>query len=226
MGFRLFRRIRVAPGISLNLSKSGFSVSAGVRGAHVTVGPRGVRRTVGLPGTGIYYTTTSSRAKARAANASANADDRAPVDDQLLGQRQATGSGGCLLLLLCAALFFGIYLGSAGHVAPSDTGSAPTPSPTVAPTPMPLTVSTDLPATVARRARIATHVATLPGARCTIAVPAAARTGAAPKAATAGIDGIATVAWRAGSTPGRFALTVTCAAGPERLALAATLRIR
>ena len=35
-----------------------------------------------------------------------------------------------------------------------------------------------------------------------------------------------TVAWRAGSTPGRFALTVTCAAGPERLALAATLRIR
>ena len=153
MGFRLFRRIRVAPGISLNLSKSGFSVSAGVRGAHVTVGPRGVRRTVGLPGTGIYYTTTSSRAKALAANASASADDRAPVDDQLLGQRQATGSGGCLLLLLCAALFFGIYLGSAGHLAPSDTASAPTPAPTVAPTPMPLTVSTDLPATVARRAR-------------------------------------------------------------------------
>ena len=60
MGLRLFRRIRIAPGISLNLSKSGFSTSFGVRGAHVTVGPRGVRRTVGLPGTGVYYTSTSS----------------------------------------------------------------------------------------------------------------------------------------------------------------------
>ena len=60
MGLRLFRRIKIAPGISLNLSKSGISTSVGVRGAHLTVGPRGVRRTVGLPGTGVYYTSTSS----------------------------------------------------------------------------------------------------------------------------------------------------------------------
>ena len=60
MGLRLFRRIKIAPGISLNLSKSGVSTSVGVRGAHVTIGPRGVRRTVGLPGTGVYYTSTSS----------------------------------------------------------------------------------------------------------------------------------------------------------------------
>ena len=43
----------------LNLSRSGPSLSLGVRGAHVTVGKRGVRRTVGIPGTGIFYTTTS-----------------------------------------------------------------------------------------------------------------------------------------------------------------------
>ena len=60
MGLRLFRRIKIAPGISINLSKSGLSASAGVRGAHVTLGPRGVRRTVGIPGTGIYYTQNSS----------------------------------------------------------------------------------------------------------------------------------------------------------------------
>ena len=60
MGLRLFRRIKIAPGISINLSKSGLSASAGVRGAHVTLGPRGVRRTVGIPGTGIYYTENSS----------------------------------------------------------------------------------------------------------------------------------------------------------------------
>ncbi len=59
MGLRFFRRIRVAPGVTLNLSKSGGSVSLGPRGAKVTVGPRGVRRTVGIPGTGIHYTTHS-----------------------------------------------------------------------------------------------------------------------------------------------------------------------
>ena len=60
MAFRLFRRIKIAPGITLNLSKSGLSASAGVRGARVTLGPRGVRRTVGIPGTGISYTENSS----------------------------------------------------------------------------------------------------------------------------------------------------------------------
>ena len=58
MGYlRLFRRVRLAPGISLNLSGSGPSVSLGVRGAHVTLGRAGVRRTVGIPGTGLFYTS-------------------------------------------------------------------------------------------------------------------------------------------------------------------------
>jgi hypothetical protein len=57
MPLRFFRRVRIAPGVSINLSKSGASVSVGPRGAKVTVGPKGVRTTVGLPGTGVYYTT-------------------------------------------------------------------------------------------------------------------------------------------------------------------------
>ena len=58
MGYvRLFRRVRLAPGVSLNLSGSGPSVSFGVRGAHLTLGRSGVRRTVGIPGTGLFYTS-------------------------------------------------------------------------------------------------------------------------------------------------------------------------
>src|SRR5437867_7814390 len=57
MGFRFYRRVRLFPGVSVNLSRSGPSLSVGVRGAHVTVGKRGVTRTVGLPGTGIFYTS-------------------------------------------------------------------------------------------------------------------------------------------------------------------------
>ncbi|MCS6924493.1 MAG: DUF4236 domain-containing protein [Candidatus Binatia bacterium] len=58
MGFRFFRRVKLAPGITLNLSKSGGSLSFGPRGAKLTIGPRGQRATVGIPGTGIFYTTT------------------------------------------------------------------------------------------------------------------------------------------------------------------------
>ena len=60
MGFRFFRRVRIAPGVSLNLTKSGMSVSAGPRGGKVTLGSKGTRTTVGIPGTGMYYTSGSS----------------------------------------------------------------------------------------------------------------------------------------------------------------------
>ena len=57
MGFRFFRRIPLVPGLRLNLSKAGPSLSVGHRGAWFTVGPRGGRATVGGFGTGFYYTT-------------------------------------------------------------------------------------------------------------------------------------------------------------------------
>ena len=55
--FRLFRRVRIAPGLTVNLSKSGPSLSLGVRGAHVTLGRTGIRKTIGLPGSGLFYTS-------------------------------------------------------------------------------------------------------------------------------------------------------------------------
>jgi len=55
--FRFSRRVRIFPGLKVNFSRSGPSLTAGVRGAHVTIGRRGVTRTVGIPGTGIYYTS-------------------------------------------------------------------------------------------------------------------------------------------------------------------------
>jgi hypothetical protein len=57
VGFRFYRRFRIAPGLSVNLSRSGPSLSLGVRGAHVTVGRTGVTRTIGLPGTGLFWTS-------------------------------------------------------------------------------------------------------------------------------------------------------------------------
>lgn len=65
MSFRFWRRIKIAPGVTLNLSKSGGSLSLGPRGAKFTVGPRGMRGTAGIPGTGLFYTKKLSSKKHR-----------------------------------------------------------------------------------------------------------------------------------------------------------------
>ena len=71
MGFRFSKRIKLIPGVRVNISKSGASLSVGPRGASVTMGKRGVYGNVGLPGTGLSYRgridtpSRSTRAPAR-----------------------------------------------------------------------------------------------------------------------------------------------------------------
>lgn len=55
MGLRFRRSIKVAPGVRVNISKSGSSISFGKRGATVNVGRRGVYADVEAPGTGLSY---------------------------------------------------------------------------------------------------------------------------------------------------------------------------
>lgn len=55
MGLRFYRRLKILPGLSLNLSGSGLSASFGPRGAKMTIGPRGVFGSVGIPGTGLSW---------------------------------------------------------------------------------------------------------------------------------------------------------------------------
>lgn len=65
MAFRFFKRLKVAPGVTFNLSKRGGSLSFGPPGAKLTAGTSGLRRTVGIPGTGFYYTSRSSLSSGR-----------------------------------------------------------------------------------------------------------------------------------------------------------------
>ena len=62
MGWRLFRRVRLAPGMRLNFSRSGPSISIGPRGLTRTFGRRGTRTTASIPGTGISFTEIEPRA--------------------------------------------------------------------------------------------------------------------------------------------------------------------
>ena len=101
MGLRLFRRIKIAPGISINLSKSGLSASAGMRGAHVTLGPRGVRRTVGIPGTGIYYTENSSLSGS-SRKSSSRARTQRPSDSE--AHEEVSSAQGCLTIIVAVVI--------------------------------------------------------------------------------------------------------------------------
>ena len=55
MAFRFSKRIKIAPGVRLNVSKSGLSTSIGGRGGTVNLSSKGVRTTVGIPGSGMSW---------------------------------------------------------------------------------------------------------------------------------------------------------------------------
>ena len=57
MGLNFRKSIQLIPGVKLNLSKSGASISAGVPGFRKSINTKGqVTTTASLPGTGLYYT--------------------------------------------------------------------------------------------------------------------------------------------------------------------------
>lgn len=53
MAFRFRKSIKIAPGIRLNIGKTGVSTSVGRPGATVNFSKRGTRVTAGIPGTGL-----------------------------------------------------------------------------------------------------------------------------------------------------------------------------
>jgi hypothetical protein len=55
MAFRFQKRIKILPGLRLNVSKTGISWTVGTRGASVTSRDGNLTGNVGLPGTGVSY---------------------------------------------------------------------------------------------------------------------------------------------------------------------------
>lgn len=61
MGFVARKSFKLAPGVRVTVSKSGISASAGVPGARITCNTSGrTTKTVGIPGSGVYYRTSST----------------------------------------------------------------------------------------------------------------------------------------------------------------------
>lgn len=103
MGLRFRRRIKIAPGIHVNIGKKRASISLGRSGATLNVGGKqGPRVTVGIPGTGLSYTAnlsgTSSQAKRQ---------DRIAHSTEGIAGRRLLGYGTVVLLLFL--LVYGLF---------------------------------------------------------------------------------------------------------------------
>lgn len=74
MAIRFRRTMKIAPGVRLNLTKTGVSARVGPKGVGMTVGASGTTLSAGLPGTGIHVSEmltkgNVSKAKHRAVSA-------------------------------------------------------------------------------------------------------------------------------------------------------------
>ena len=110
MALRFNWRIRMLPGLWLNLSKGGVSTSIRGRGAWLRFGKLGVRTTVGVPGTELWYTST--RGKPSHGAPQAHSEQAAPPGDAVRGR--------VWLALILAVIVFAI----GGHAWPTAQSSA------------------------------------------------------------------------------------------------------
>ncbi|TNJ41328.1 DUF4236 domain-containing protein [Tamlana fucoidanivorans] len=65
---RYRNRIKLAPGLNINLSKSGISTTIGPKGASLNIGKTGAYLNTGIPGTGLYNRTKISSSEKNAIN--------------------------------------------------------------------------------------------------------------------------------------------------------------
>ena len=95
------KKISIAPGVKLNLSKSGVSGTFGVEGASVNVGENGAFLNTGIPGTGIYDRKKSGGGSQGGAEETQTGEVLADGDAQPMGKTSRR-------------IFFTLFLISAG----------------------------------------------------------------------------------------------------------------
>ncbi len=99
MAWSYRKRITIAPGVRLNISKGGVSTSFGVRGASITTGKNGTYLNTGIPGTGIYNRQKiggSNLGQSNLVNSSINANK---------DKKSANGCGIFAIIILLISFF-------------------------------------------------------------------------------------------------------------------------
>ncbi len=116
MPIRIRKSFNLFPGVKVNVSKGGTSITVGKKGFHLNFSKRGVRQTVGLPGSGIseteylYKNKEEEKDTEKEEHASKAADDK-PKRHVRRSAKERTSSPWSFFLFVLIALFF-IYFGA------------------------------------------------------------------------------------------------------------------
>lgn len=114
MGLRFRKSVKILPGVKLNFSESGASVTVGKRGMSANFSSRGTRTTVGIPGTGLSYTSYSRKSHTPKVKSHKDYKDLSSVDKtpymHNVSYSDARKKNANTAMWGCASLIFGIFL--------------------------------------------------------------------------------------------------------------------
>lgn len=90
MPVRIRKSFNLFPGVKVNLSKGGMSITVGRKGFHLNFSKRGVRQTVGLPGSGISESSYIFKNKEDEEKKEAEKEERSSEEVEEKPKRQRT----------------------------------------------------------------------------------------------------------------------------------------
>ena len=109
MAWSYRKRINIAPGVRLNVSKKGVSSTFGVRGASITTGQNGTYLNTGIPGTGIY-----NRQKIGGSN---RTKTNLPVPPNV-SQKNSSAANGCGIFAIISIIIAAVFIISGEYEHP------------------------------------------------------------------------------------------------------------
>jgi hypothetical protein len=124
MPVRFRRSFTIFPGVKVNVSKGGISLSVGKPGATLNFSKRGVRQTVGIPGSGLSHSSYVVKNKTDE-DEETEKDDRKPEETSDSNERndvpeRTTRRRGASPLILLLGVFV-IYIGAVVlNLVPAD----------------------------------------------------------------------------------------------------------
>ena len=111
MPIRFRKSFRIFPGVKVNFSKGGTSVSVGKPGATLNFSKRGVRQTIGLPGSGVSETSYLFKKDSDSDKHADKEDDKDKAskradhaDEEEQEQEVGCFPSSCLLILVLGAI--------------------------------------------------------------------------------------------------------------------------
>ncbi len=112
MPIRIRKTFTLFPGVKVNVSKGGTSITVGKTGFHLNFSKRGVRETVGLPGSGISETNyiLKNKEKKEAQREASNIEVEHERHTRRSARERTSSPWGFFLFVLIA--LFLIYVGA------------------------------------------------------------------------------------------------------------------